>query len=441
MHQSVWTDIEQKNEFKTLDGDARTDVLIIGGGICGVLCAWFLQQQGVDYMLVDKGRIGEGITQNTTAKITSQHGLIYDKLIRSLGRERAALYFAANQKAVAQYRELASTIACDFEEKTAGVYSRTDRQKIEKEVRAVNDLGFPAEFVPHLSLPFEIEGAVLFPNQAQFHPLKFLSVLAQNLNIYQYTHVHMVENHTAWTNHGRITADKIIIATHFPFLNHRGSYFLKLYQSRSYVLALKQAPDVNGMFIDEAKDGFSFRNYKDLLLLGGGSHRTGKSGGKWQELRIFAESAYPKAQEVYSWATQDCMSLDAIPYIGHYSRHTPNLYVATGYNKWGMTSSMVAAILLSDLILERENPWKDVFSPSRTILKPQLLVNGLEAVGNLLAFSRKRCPHMGCTLKWNPQEHTWDCPCHGSRFEENGKLIDNPSNRNASSMEKMHPPL
>ena len=181
------------------------------------------------------------------------------------------------------------------------------------------------------------------------------------------------------------------------------------------------------MYLDEAQAGMSFRNYNDLLLIGGGDHRTGKKGGGWQELREFAHRHYPQAKEQYHWATQDCMSLDGVPYIGPYSASTRDLYVATGFNKWGMTTSMVSAMILSDLVQGKKNPYAEVFSPSRSILHPQLAVNGFEAVVNLLTPTAKRCPHLGCALKWNPIEHTWDCPCHGSRFTEDGKLIDNPA--------------
>ena len=181
------------------------------------------------------------------------------------------------------------------------------------------------------------------------------------------------------------------------------------------------------MYVDENLRGLSFRTYQNYLLLGGGSHRTGKYGGNWSELEAFAKKNYPNSKQVYRFATQDCMSLDSVPYIGQYSKHTPTLYVATGFNKWGMTSSMVAAHLLRDLILEKRNPYEALFSPSRCILHPQLFVNAFESTVHLLSPAKKRCPHLGCALKWNIEEHTWDCPCHGSRFQENGQLIDNPA--------------
>lgn len=431
MTRSLWHDTVTLQKYKTLPHDAKTDCLIIGGGICGILCAYFLHQEGADYMLVEGNRIGGGNTGNTTAKITSQHGLIYDRLLRSIGKEQTSLYLKAHQDALNQYRKLAKTIDCDFEEKNAGVYSREDYHGIEQELNALQSLGFPAKYTDELPLPFPIRGAVLFPKQAQFHPLKFLAGISEHLHIYEHTFAQKIDGHTVYTNRGKITAGKIIVATHFPFLNKRGSYFLKLYQSRSYVIALDNAANVNGMYIDADKKGLSFRNYGDLLILGDGGGRTGKQHDNWQKLRNFAASAYPDAKEVYHWAAQDCMSLDDIPYIGNYSSHTPDLYVASGFHKWGMTASMTAAMLLRDLTLGRDNICKDLFSPSRTILKPQLFLNVAKSTGNLLFPSIKRCPHMGCALKWNPQEHTWDCPCHGSRFEEDGKLIDAPAVKDA----------
>lgn len=413
--------------FEELKGDMKTDVLIIGGGMAGILCAYLLQQAGIPYVLAEARTICSGVTKNTTAKITSQHGLIYHQLIRRFGLEKARQYWEANEAALLKYRQLCREIDCDFEEKTSYVYSLNDRLKIEKELLALEKLGGRGEFAQQLPLPFPVAGAVKYPNQAQFHPLKFISVFSKGLRIYEHTMVRQLAGTTAFTDHGKITAKKIIAAAHFPFLNTHGSYFLKMYQHRSYVLALEHAQDVDGMYVDEAQKGMSFRNYKNLLFIGGGDHRTGKRGGNWKELREFAQRYYPNAAETYHWAAQDCMTLDGVPYIGMYSANTPDLYVATGFNKWGMTSAMVSAMILCDLVQGKPNPYQDLFSPSRTMLRPQLAVNAFEAVVNLLTPSAKRCPHMGCALKWNPWEHTWDCPCHGSRFTEDGRLIDNPA--------------
>ena len=206
---------------------------------------------------------------------------------------------------------------------------------------------------------------------------------------------------------------------------------MKLYQQRSHVAAFEKAPDLDGMYVDEADKGMSFRNYGNLLIIGGGSRRTGKKCGAWSDILDFAKKYYPNAAPKYFWAAQDCISLDKIPYIGRYSKNTPDLYVATGFNKWGMTSSMAAAKILTDMVLGKKNEYSEVFSPQRSIFTPQLFINAGESTINLIAPTAPRCPHMGCALKWNKAEHTWDCPCHGSRFEADGVLIDNPATGNA----------
>ena len=423
---SIWAKTTMPS-FPRLNGDMDTDILIIGGGIAGVLTAYFLHQSGANYLLVEKDRLCRGVTQNTTAKITAQHVLLYHKIVNSRGTETAQKYLRANQTALETYAQLCEKIDCHFERKDNYVYA-AERRKLEDELRALQAIGYPAELRENLPLPLETAGAVKFSQQAQFHPLQFLAEIVQGLHIYENTVVREMIGSTAVTNGGRIRAKKVIVSTHFPFINKHGSYFLKLYQHRSYVIALEGAQNVDGMYVDESRTGLSFRNYGNLLLLGGGSHRTGKKGGDWQELRVFAGIHYPRLREVACWATQDCMSLDGVPYTGPYSRRTPHLYVASGFNKWGMTGAMAAAQLLHDQVLGRENDWADVFDPSRSILKPQLLVNGWEAVTNLLTPTKKRCPHLGCALHWNEAERTWDCACHGSRFSQQGKVLDNPAN-------------
>ncbi len=340
------------------------------------------------------------------------------------------MYLEANRNALRDYAELCKSIDCDFEIKDNFVYTINDEAALENEMRALQKIGYNAVFCREIPLPFKTSGAVMFPEQAQFNPLKFILKISEGLNIFENTHIKSVHGNTAVSDEAEISADKIIVAAHFPLINSHGSYFLKLYQHRSYVIALENAENVGGMYVDNEKTGMSFRNYGDLLLIGGGGHRTGKRGGSWDELRTFAKKHYPSSKEAAAWAAQDCMSLDGIPYIGNYSALTPSLFTASGFNKWGMTSSMVAARLLCDLVLGRKNDLAKLFSPSRSILKPQLAVNGFEAAGGLLSLSGRRCPHMGCRLKWNNSEHSWDCSCHGSRFAENGGLIDNPANKN-----------
>lgn len=425
---SVWTETVNMPHFETLEGEVKTDVLIIGGGITGILCAYFLKERGVDYLLAEGRTICSGVTKNTTAKITAQHGLIYGGLLKKAGLEKARMYLDANRKAVDKYFSLCQNIDCDFEERTNFVYSLNDRKKLEREANALEKIGFEALFRDTTDLPFSTVGAVGFAHQAQFHPLKFLARIASGLNIYEHTFVTKLSENVALTEKARITFQRVIFATHFPIDNKHGLYFLKMFQHRSYVIALEKAVPLKDMYVDEDKRGMSFRSYGSLLLVGGGSHRTGKRGGDWQELRAYARKYYPRAEERYYWATQDCMPLDNVPYIGLYSKSMPQCYVATGYHKWGMTSAMVAAMILTDRIVGKEKPYEAVFCPSRSMFKPQLLVNGGEAVVNLLTPTTKRCPHLGCALKWNAAERSWDCPCHGSRFDVDGGLIDNPAN-------------
>lgn len=273
---SAWSDNSRLPEFESLKQKVKTDVLIIGGGLAGILCAHMLARQSIDYILVEAETICKGVTKNTTAKITSQHGLIYDKLIKKYGAEKALMYLRANQEALAEYKKLCAEIDCDFEEKDAFVYSLDKRDKIEKEVEALKRLNFNAEFTEKTNLPFSVAGAERFKGQAQFNPLKFVSEISKNLNIFEHTNVRELTEHTAVTGEGGIEAKKIIVATHFPFINKHGAYFLKMFQHRSYVIAIENAQDISGMYVDESEKGMSFRNYENLLLIGGGGHRTGK---------------------------------------------------------------------------------------------------------------------------------------------------------------------
>ena len=425
--ESVWEKTASKPQFDALDGNKKTDVLIIGGGIAGILCAYKLKNAGVDCMLVEATEICGGITKNTTAKITLGHGLIYDKMIKRFGEDKARLYAEAQSKAIQEYAQFCENIDCEFETQDNYVYSLNDRKKIEKEVAALNRIGVKAEFSDAKGLSFAVAGAVRVKEQAQFHPLKFLYEIAKELPIYEHTKVLELMPNKAKTNRGEIAFKKLIIATHFPMINKHGSYFLKLYQHRSYVIALKGAQNVNGMYVDESDTGLSFRSYGDLLLLGGGGHRTGKKGGCWQELEDFARKHYKNTEIVGKWATQDCMTLDDIPYIGQYAKSTSDVFVATGFKKWGMTNAMVSADILCDLVQGKVNPYAAVFDPTRTVLRPQLAVNAFDSVVGILTPTAPRCPHLGCALKYNKTEHTWDCPCHGSRFTEDGQLIDNPA--------------
>ena len=427
MMQSIWGADIQMPRFSALKGDLRTDVLIIGGGLAGLLCARELTRAGVDCALIEENRIMQGVSGRTTAKLTAQHGLIYSRLLTQQGKHRAQLYWKANEQAVSAMKALAKTADCDFEEKTSYLYETGDTRKLEQEAAAYEALHIPYLWEDTLSVPIPAAGAVGFARQGQFHPLKLAAHIAKDLKIYENTKALAFLADRVQTAHGEIKAEKIIVATHFPLWNKHGAYFLKLYQQRSYVIALENAPQVDGMYLDCAENGLSVRSAGGWLLLGGGGHRTGKPGHNWDLPQQAASRYFPQARQVAQWATQDCMSLDGMPYIGSYSKATPNVYVATGFQKWGMSSSMVAAMLLSDLVQDKENPYSQLFSPSRSIFNKQLLINGGEAASNLLRLKTPRCPHLGCALQWNQAEHSWDCPCHGSRFDSLGRRRNGPA--------------
>lgn len=424
---SVWHKDAPRVGFEMAKGNISTDVLIVGGGIAGILCAYKLKNAGADCLLAEAAQICGGITQNTTAKITLGHGLLYHKLIKRFGQDKARLYAQAQMDAIREYAGLCQSIDCDFESRDSYVYSINDRKKLEKEIAALGRVGVEAQLSNAHELPMDIAGAVCIKDQAQFHPLKLLYALAKDLPIYEHTKVVQLLPGKAITNRGEIAFKKLIIATHFPILNKHGLYPIKLYQHRSYVLALKGAQKLEGMYVDESEAGLSLRSWGELLLLGGGGHRTGKQGGAWRELEEFSQKHYKGAEIAAKWATQDCMTLDGVPYIGQYARTVPDVFVATGFQKWGMTNAMVAANILRDLVQGKANPYALVFSPSRTVLRPQLAVNAFETALGLLTPTAPRCPHLGCALKYNPAEHSWDCPCHGSRFTQGGELIDNPA--------------
>ncbi len=426
---SIWKESANFKVYDTLKGKYETDVLIIGGGICGLLTAYFLHQKGVNYILLEANRIANATTMNTTAKITSQHGLIFANMLKRFGIEKTQMYLKANQTAIEKYKDLSQKYPCDFEVKSSFVYSVCNRQKLEREVFALEKIGLEGQLVLDLPLPIDTVGAVEFKNQAQFNPILFLSAIANGLNIFENSRVLKIQNDTAVCENGSVKAEKIIVTTHFPFIDKYGLYFLKMYQSRSYVLAINNAPDYKGMYVDENDKGLSFRNYGNTLLLGGYGHRTGRGKCGFNHLRAFANEKFPNAKEICHFATQDCITLDDIPYIGYYSRFRNDLLVATGFNKWGMTSSMVAAQMFCDMVLENKNEYSEIFSPSRSILRKQLLINCREAVSGIVGVSKKRCTHLGCKLKWNNQEKSWDCSCHGSRFDKSGNIIDGPANR------------
>lgn len=473
---SIWRREVTFPRREQLKNDMEADVAIIGAGMAGLLTAVLLKQKGVNAVVLEAKETAGGQTERTTAKITLQHDLIYDELIRKFGREKAYLYAEANSRAIQMYGRMVEeeNIECHFERLPAYVYTLQDVSKIEKEVEAAKRLGIDAVFTTQTALPFQVKGAVRFEGQAQFNPLEFLQAVIKPLQIYENSMVKEIRDQVIITDSGRVKAKDIVVAAHYPFINTPGYYFLRMHQERSYVLALENAPGMDGMYIDESDQGYSFRGYKNMLILGGGGHRTGENttGSRYEKLRKAAGEYFPDAKEVCFWSAQDCMTLDDIPYIGLYAASTPHLYVATGFKKWGMTGSMVSAMLLSDLITGKPNPYEEVFSPQRFQVNASmknLLNEGKHAASGIISENFKipdsrlneipnchggiidyeghkigvykdsagkvfmvstKCTHLGCRLEWNADELSWDCPCHGSRFDYTGKLLDNPAMEN-----------
>lgn len=473
MNESIWSKTAQSGNRAPLSCDLTVEAAVIGGGLAGILTACLLREKGVDAVVLESGRIGGGQTQNTTAKLTAQHGLIYAKLIAQHGPRLAQQYADANQAAIGGYRTLSEKLGidCELEEQSAFLYTNANPDTLKQEAEAAQSLGLDAAFLTHTDLPFPVSGAVRLGGQAQFHPLKLLFALANGVPVYEQTRVLSVEDGTLATDKGTVGAKHIVFADHYPFPLFPGLFFTKMHQERSYVLALKNANPPEGMYLGVDPDGLSIRHSGKLLLLGGGGHRTGenRAGGKYGLLRQRGLALWPECRETARWSAQDCMTPDGVPYIGKFSAHTPNWYVATGFGKWGMTTSLVAAQILSDRITGVENPWAEVFSPQRATTAAAVknrMADGLHAVrdlsrallappraaladlppghGGIVEYDGQkvgvykgvdgsvhavstRCPHLGCQVEWNPDEHSWDCPCHGSRFTPEGKLLSGPA--------------
>ncbi len=550
---SFWLDsIENKNKFNKLEKDISTDVCIVGAGIFGLTCGYYLTKQGYNVVLLEKEKdIASKTTGHTTAKITSQHNLIYKYLIDSLGESMAKKYLYANQAAIENIYQIINdeNIDCDFVRQDSYVYTNNldELEKIKLENKAVNSLGFKSEFVTSTPLPFNVLGALRFPNQAEFNPIKYAYGLAKcitsngssaidglvnagsvgsvsvgdgivenspggaSLNLAKGTgeiYTDTLVQNIKKENDEFITSCKdyvvrskyVILASHYPFIDRLGYYFLKMYQSTSYVIAVDIGDKTfDGMYINSKQPTFSYRfaNFsgscgKRLLLVGGADHKTGSKidlSNAYSILEYEVRKYYPDCKVLYKWNTEDCITLDKIPYIGEFSHFMPNMYIGTGFNKWGMTSSNVAGNIIVDKILGRENEYENVFKATRLhpiknnvelgnmikettnsfvinkfkvpdadldVIEDNSVMSGSKKAGNfeeikndsghVLKYNGQTigiykdndgkifavnpiCTHLGCLLSWNNLDKTWDCPCHGSRFDYKGHQLYNPAIR------------
>ena len=496
MNSSYWVESTPKTNYPSINKNLNTDVLIIGGGITGIATAYELSKNSsLDITIVEASKMAMGVSANTTAKITSQHGLFYNYLINSYCIDTAKKYLLSNEEAIKNISNIikSENINCDFCMQDSYVYTceKQNVSKILDEVIAVSSLGFDVSFEKKCPLPFSIEGAIKFSNQAEFHPRKYLlsllSILEKrNVTLFENSIVndikHVNNKYEIFVNGYKITTKYLVMATHYPIKNFPGIYFIKMYQDSSYAIGVDIGNNVfDGMYISCDEPTFSFRNTvyengKKLLIVGGSTHKTGDTSvnidASYNNLENYIKNIYPKAKIKYRWMTEDCISLDKIPYIGDFSKFLPNMYVATGYKKWGMTTSHVAAKIISDKILERKNPYEDIYTATRlepiknnkefgNMLKQSaysLAINKLTPPiksykelendsGGVVDYKGKKlgiyknqdgkmfavipyCKHLGCELSWNNLEKTWDCPCHGSRYDYLGKIITEPTTEN-----------
>jgi len=486
---SYWIKSTQETKYPSLQEDIKVDVVIIGGGIVGITAGYLLKKQGVKVAVIEASRIVQGATGFTTAKITSQHHLIYDKIINSMGFELAKQYANANEDSIGFIEDTTKelNIDCDFQRLPAYMYTRKESyiKDIEKEAEAALKLGIRAKCVDKLSIDLDIKSALVFENQAQFHPRKYLLELAKEIpgdgsHIFENTEVVEVEKGsrvTIITDSGkRVMCKKVIIASHFPCYDGMGLYLTRLRPQRSYVIALSIKENFpKAMFINAEDPGRSLRFQQDgenqLVLVGGEGHKTahGDNFNKhYGNLQEFAQSIFTVKDISYRWSTQDYITLDQVPYVGKLTSHEENIYVATGFGEWGMTNGTAAARILTDKIMGKDNPFEEVFDPSRPFTKDaykKLFTENLDVAKELIISKIKSgedginlkcsegkivklegakygayrdeegklhivditCTHVGCELKWNDAEKSWDCGCHGSRFTYDGEILEGPA--------------
>ncbi|MBK1813449.1 FAD-dependent oxidoreductase [Clostridium sp. YIM B02505] len=487
-HEPYWIASTNKTDYPKLENDITVDVAIIGGGIVGITSAFLLKRQGLKVAILEANSIAHGTTGHTTAKITSQHGLIYDKITKNFAEEKARKYAEANESAIQFIYNLTKekNIDCDFQWKPSYIYTQSDEyiEKIQNEAKAASKLGIKANYLDTVPLPFSVKAAVRFDDQAQFHPLKYLLALANDIpgdgsNIFEHTRVVDVDDNekcVVKTDDGKkITASKIIVASHFPCYDGLGLYFARMHAEKSYIIGVKaKDPFPEGMFISAEKPLRSLRSQKyeggELVLIGGEHHKTGsekKTNVHYENLGKFAMENFNLESILYRWSTQDCVTVDSLPYVGYINSRTSNVLVATGFGKWGMTNGTVSAMILTDLITKGENQWASVYNPSRFDISsvPKLISENLDVAKSLISGKLSpvphdidikngeaevieidgqkmgayrdengvlhvvdtTCTHLGCELQWNEAEKTWDCPCHGSRFNYDGGNVEGPA--------------
>jgi glycine/D-amino acid oxidase-like deaminating enzyme/nitrite reductase/ring-hydroxylating ferredoxin subunit len=487
---SYWVDTVNAPDYTALTGDQRCDIAVVGAGFTGITTALLLAKTGAKVAVVEADRVGMGTSGRSTVKVTTQHGL----KLNTLGEKKASGYYKANEEGFYKIAKLIKeyNIDCDYETLPSYVYTRDeeDFDAMEKEERLYEKLDIDGYVTEETGLPFEVKRAIVMYNQAQFHPLKYLYALAGELvkaggKIYEHTRAVDFERKdmcAVKTERGTLTAQAAIFATNYPLVDFPGLFFLKLHQERSYAICTDAGSlDVDGMYINVREPINSVRMFsedgKKKLILVGCGHRTSKEHDDitgYDRLKDFLKNDYAQAgQETeYEWAAQDSCALDGMPYVGSIYNKAPNVYVATGYEKWGVTNSAAAAMMLSDDIAGTsfiDKEYREMFDPIRftpgasaknffiqtgSVFKAFTAGNALipegeyedlepgsgavlrvdgkaqavykDEVGEVSAY-KAHCTHMGCPLEYNKAEESFDCPCHGSRFTMSGGILNGPA--------------
>ena len=453
---SYWNENKEERDYPKLKQNISADVVIVGGGLTGIQTAYYLSNKGLKVALLEKDKLCFGTSGGSTGKITSQHGLIYKYLKDLNGKEFAQKYYEANEKAKENIIKIIEKekIACDLERKNAYVFTEVEKevQNIKQEIEYTKKLDIPSSFTDKIELPLDIYGAIKFENQAQFDPVKYVygltaSIIKNGGEIYENSKVlETVEDsgrYNVKTKEGMVRATHLVITTRYPIIKFPGYYFVKMYQSTSYAVLADTHTDLNfdGYYINTEMPVLSFRTVKqgdkNLLLAVGYDYKTGTEiiGNPFEYLKARIKKMYPEAEILKTWTAEDCISLDKIPYIGDFSDIMDNCYVATGFNKWGITSSNIAAKIITDKICGNKNEYEEIFKSSRLgiIKNKDEVMNMLKEAGEGIILERIKgkstptCTHLGCKLSWNPLEEIWECSCHGSKFSKRGFVIEGPA--------------
>lgn len=424
---SIWGEVKFK-EYPTLNKDVNCEVLVIGGGLSGLLIAYYLQKNHHDVILVEQNKIASNISKNTTASISIIQDKLYKDRIKDSGFKTAKYYLDANLKAIEEYDKLSQELDFDYKKQNVFCYTNKDANMLQVEYNALHTLGLDVEVIDRCEeLPIR-SMAIKVKNQATCNPLKLMSQLANNLTIYENTKIVSLNSKKASTdNKYTINFSKAIVATHYPCFDKLGFYFLKMYQNRSNVLVLKQQ-ELNNFYISIHRGGLYFRSYKDYLLIGGYDYRVGECRHVLEDFKEIIEFYYNK-KAVFEFANQDLITLDEMPYVGRISHFYKNIYVATGFNGYGFTGAMISSMVLKDIIEKNNSDYIQLFSPQRKYLLKPFFKQLKIAIKNMFIFKKKKCTHMGCKLNYNVLEKTYECMCHGSRFDQNGKLKNEPAKK------------